>query len=86
MEYMDFMTLSPAWNHGQWNEVAFVLFCQKLHRELRSLLIACEIIRVPGRLAELKLIVQGVLEENLFDISQIGYKFSQTKVDNGSDE
>ena len=45
---------------------------------------ACEII--PGTLAELKMIVQHVSEENLFDISEIGYKFGQTQDDDGSDE
>jgi len=84
IEYMEYLTLAPAWYHGQWNEVAFSLFCQKLHRELSSLVMACEII--PGTLAELKMIVQHVSEENLFDISEIGYKFGQTEDDDGSHE
>jgi len=83
-EYMEFMTLAPAWHHGHWNGVAFGLFCQKLHRELSSLVMACGVI--PGTLGELKMIVQHVSEENLFDISEIGYKFGQTQDDDGSDE
>jgi len=79
MQYMEFMTLSHTWSENQWDAPPFNLFCQKPHRELGSLLTACDII--PAPLAALKLVVQEVCEENAHNISDIGYKFGHTMDD-----
>jgi len=78
-QYMEYMTLSHTWSDNQWDTPAFNLFCQKLHRELGSLVTACQI--VPAPLAELKLVVQEVCEENTYNVSDIGYKFGHTMDD-----
>jgi len=77
-QYMEFMTLSHTWSDNQWDAPAFNLFCQKLNRELGSLLTACHII--PAPLAELKLVVQEVCEENAHNVSDIGYKFGHMRI------
>jgi len=81
-QYMEFMTLSHTWLDNHWDSPAFNLFCQKLHRELGSLVTACDIVRPP--LAELKLVVQEVCEENEHNVSDIGYKFGHTMDDDTS--
>jgi len=78
-QYMEFMTLSHTWRDNHWDSPAFNLFCQKLHRELGSLVTACDIVRPP--LAELRLVVQEVCEENEHNVSDIGYKFGHTMDD-----
>jgi len=82
MEYMEFMTLSHVWSMNQWDSLPFNLFCQKLHMQLSMLLVACEI--TPCGLAEFALMVQDASQGNLYNISEIGYKFGHTIDDDGS--
>jgi len=84
MLYMEYMTGSHIWSTNQYDNLYFNYFCEKLHLDFSTILIACEI--MPGDLETLKSIVQTVSIGNQHNITEIGNKFGYTMDDDGSDE
>ena len=82
--YMEYMTGSHIWPDNEYDNLHFILFCEKLHLDFSKILLACGI--KPGDLETLKSIVQTVSIENQHNISDINFKFGYTMDDNGSDE